>query len=132
MRRCSMLRGLNAISLSFLFLIAAGIYTCLPAADIKSETLKPSGIHEDCLEMMPGQTVDYSFEASKPVDFNLHCHEKSGVVYEISKDGVTADKGTFGCKRKQYYCFMWTNPGPEPVSLRYDYSLSTKEQEGER
>jgi hypothetical protein len=132
MRRCFMLRGLNAISLSFLFVIASGVYTCLPAADEKGATIKPSGILEDCLEMMPGQEVDYSFEASGPIDFNIHSHEKSGVVHEISKEGVSADKGTFCCTRTQYYCFMWTNPGTVPVSVRYHYSLGTKEQGGER
>jgi hypothetical protein len=127
-----MLRGLKAVSMSFLFVIASGLYICLPAADEKSATIKPSGILEDCLEMMPGQEVDYSFEASGPVDFNIHRHEKTGVVYEISKEGATADKGTFHCTRTQYYCFMWTNPGTDPVSVKYKYSLGTKEEGGEK
>lgn len=112
--------------LSCLFLFITGGCASLTAADKKSETIKPSGIHEDCMEMVPGQILDYSFEASKPVDFNLHFHEDKDVSYEISKDRVSADKGTFVCKTKQHYCLMWTNPGPEPVSLNYSYLIGKK------
>ena len=116
----------RTIVLSCFIVLIAGGHAFLAAADNKSETIKPSGIHEDCMELVPGQILDYSFEASKPVDFNLHCHEDSGVSYEISKDRVTEDKGTFVCKKRQHYCLMWTNQGSEPVGLNYSYSIGKK------
>ena len=95
-------------------------------ADKTSETIKPSGIHEDCMELLAGQILEYSFEASKPLNFNVHYHEDHDMVYGITKDGVTGDKGTFYCEKKQYYCLMWTNPGSEPVGLFYSYSIKEK------
>jgi hypothetical protein len=106
----------------FIVVITEGCAS-LGAADKTSETIKPSGIHEDCVELISGQILEYSFEASKPLNFNLHYHEDHDVVYGITKDGVSGDKGTFLCEKKQYYCLMWTNPGAEPVGLVYSYSI---------
>ena len=121
-----MVRLSRIMALSCFILFITGGCASLIAADKKSETIKPLGIHEDCMELVPGQILDYSFETSKPVDFNLHFHEDKNVSYEISKDGVSADKGTFVCEKKQHYCLMWTNPGPEPIGLTYSYSLGKK------
>src|SRR5512139_3295904 len=96
----------------------------LVAADRTSKTIKPSGIHEDCMDLLPGQILEYSFEASQPLNFNVHYHEDHDVVYGITKEGVSGDKGTFPCERRQYYCLMWTNPGSEPVGLVYSYSIT--------
>lgn len=109
--------------LSCFIVVIAGGCASLGATDKTSETVKPSGIHEDCMELLPGQILEYSFEASKPLNFNIHCHEDHGVVYGSTKDGVSGDKGTFRCEKKQYYCLMWTNPGSEPVDLVYSYSI---------
>ena len=121
-----MLRCFFIMVLSGCIVLTAGGTSFLAAAESKTETIKPEGVHEDCLEMVPGQILDYSFEASKPVDFNLHCHEDDGVSYAISKDGVSSDKGTFVCEKRQHYCLMWTNPGSETVSLTYSYSTKKK------
>ncbi len=107
--------------LSCIIIVIAGGCASLVVADKTSETIKPSGVHEDCMELLSGQILEYSFEASKPLNFNVHYHEDNTVVYGITKDGVTADKGTFHCEKKQYYCLMWTNPGSEPIGLTYSY-----------
>jgi len=114
------------ILLSCFIVVITGGYAALAAADKTSETIKPSGIHEDCMELLPGQILEYYFEASKPLNFNLHYHEDHDVIYGITKDGVSGDKGTFRCEQKQYYCLIWTNPAPEPVDLVYSYSIKKK------
>ena len=118
------LYGLMVLS-CFIAVITGGCAS-LVVADKTSETIKPSGIHEDCMELLSGQILEYSFEASKPVNFNVHYHEDQDVVYGITKDGVSGDKGTVHCEKKQYYCLMWTNPGAEPVGLVYSYSIKKK------
>ena len=121
-----MLRLCRMMVLScFIVVITVGCAS-LVATDKKSETIKPSGIHEDCMELISGQILEYSFEASKPLNFNLHYHEDHDVIYGITKDWVSGDKGTFRCEKKQYYCLMWTNPGSEPVGLAYSYSIKKK------
>jgi hypothetical protein len=112
--------------LSCFIIVITGSCASLVAADQTSETIKPSGIHEDCMELLPDQILEYSFEASKPLNFNVHYHEDHDVVYGITKDGVSGDKGTFHCEKKQYYCLMWTNAGSESVGLVYSYSIRKK------
>lgn len=121
-----MVRLSRIMALSCFIVFITGGCASLTAADTKSETIKPSGVHEDCMEMVPGEILDYSFETSKPVDFNLHCHEDSGVLYQISKEEVSSDKGAFVCEKKQHYCLMWTNRGLEQVSLTYSYRTKKK------
>ena len=121
-----MLGWFRILVLSGVMVFITGGLSSLAAEDNKRETIKPSGIHEDCMELVPGQILDYSFEASTPLNFNLHYHEDHNVSYEISKDGISSDKGTYACKKKQYYCLMWTNPGSEPISLNYSYSTKKK------
>lgn len=96
--------------------------------DLKEFTvsLNPSAIHEDCFEMEPGDILDYSFESSKRVNFNIHYHEDSKIFYGIEKNGVISDKGQFYSKIKQYYCLMWTNPEKERLSLTYSYRIKRK------
>lgn len=121
-----MARLCRMMVLSCFIVVITGGCASLAVADNKSETIKPSGIHEDCMELVPGQILDYVFEASKPLNFNVHYHEDHDVVYGITKDGVSSDKGMFRCERKQYYCLMWTNPNSEPASLNYSYSIGKK------
>ena len=121
-----MVRLSRIMVLSCFILFITGAYALLAAEDNKTETIKPSGIHEDCMELLPGQSLDYSFEASKPLNFNVHYHEDRNVVYGIIKDVVSSDKGTFRSEKKQYYCLMWSNPGSEPVGLTYSHSIKKK------
>ena len=112
--------------LSCFIVVITGGCASLVVADKTRETIKPSGIHEDCMELLSGQILEYSFEASTPLNFNVHSHDDHDVVYGITKDGVSGDKGTFRCEKKQYHCLMWTNPGSEPVGLVYSYSIKKK------
>ena len=121
-----MARLCRMMVLSYSIVVITGGCASLVVADKTSEAIKPSGIHEDCMELLSGQILEYSFEASKPLNFNVHYHEDHDVVYGITKDGVSGDKGTFRCEKKQYYCLMWTNPGSEPVGLVYSYSIKKK------
>jgi len=121
-----MARLLRITVLCCFMVFVAGLFSSLAAADNKSEIIKPSGIHEDCMELVPGDTLDYSFNASKPLDFNVHYHEDRNVVYVVTKDGASSDKGAYRCEKKQYYCLMWTNPGSESVSLTYSYGIKKK------
>jgi hypothetical protein len=105
-----------------LCLITSGCAT-LASKGRTSEILKPSEDYEDCLELLPGQTLDYSFEASDPLDFNIHCHEEHNIVYGVSKEAVSKDAGIFVADKDQYYCLMWTNKRSKPVSFVYKWRV---------
>jgi hypothetical protein len=97
---------------------------CATTGPRYAKTLEP-GIFEDCFEMNAGQILEYSFEAEKPVNFNIHYHEDDKMFFPVSEDSVVSKRGTFIAEKKQYYCFMLTNPYQRVIS--FDYQLSVKE-----
>ncbi len=89
-------------------------------------TVNPSKSHEECMEMMPGDVLSYSFNASEPVDFNIHCHEEGNVVCPVSKKSSKGGEGKFYAEKEQTYCLMWTNIQTKPVRLTYTFDLGKK------
>ncbi len=123
MIRCAEL----TICCAFILFLAAGCAS-LPAQGKKTETIEPSGVREDCMELFPGDTLNYNFEASGPLNFNIHYHEEHNVFYEVSKDAVSTGNDSFLCDKQQYYCLMWTNAGAAPATLVYDWSIIKKQK----
>lgn len=89
-------------------------------------TINPSKFHEDCIQLLPGDSLIYSFRTSDPVDFNIHYHENGKIFYPVSKKNVSDKKGKYNSGEKQFYCLMWTNPQKAPVSLTYSYDIREK------
>ena len=54
-----------------------------------------------------GDRVEYSFESTEPVDFNIHYHEGNAVVMPIAREKTRADAGVFASPTRQDYCLMW-------------------------
>jgi hypothetical protein len=98
----------------------------LEAKNTIEVTLNPSKLHEECMEMMPGDILSYSFNASGPVDFNIHCHEQGNIICPVSKKGSTSDEGDFRAEKEQIYCLMWTNIQTIPVRLTYTFAVEKK------
>lgn len=91
-----------------------------------SVTIRPSGSYEECIELRQGQVFDYEFDASGPVNFNIHYHATTGINYPVDQKGLGFGKGTldpgthpFYSAEQEYYCLMWDNLGDERVSVSY-------------
>ena len=54
-----------------------------------------------------GDRVEFAFESTEPVDFNVHYHEDKTVVMPIVRDKSRADAGVFAPAIAQDYCLMW-------------------------
>jgi hypothetical protein len=72
--------------------------------------------------MVPGDRLDYRFEAQRPVAFNIHYHEGKAVVMPLSIDNATKESGTFRPLVPQDYCMMW-EAGREGAILDYWVAL---------
>lgn len=64
-------------------------------------------IHEECLALKPGERVEYRFESTEPVDFNLHYHEGNAVVMPLLREKSREDAGVYSVRIAQDYCLMW-------------------------
>jgi hypothetical protein len=64
-------------------------------------------IHEECLALKPGERLEYRFESTEPVDFNLHYHEGKAVVMPLVREKSREDAGVYSVRIAQDYCLMW-------------------------
>ncbi len=93
----------------------------------------PHRAYEECVTLLANQVLDYSFEATKPVDFNIHYHAEGGIFYPVSQKNVSSWKGTFSpleekgyTEEQEYFCMMWENPHAEYVRLTFQYKIVNK------
>ena len=74
---------------------------------VRAQPIAPYEWHEECLHLDVGDRLEFAFEATEPVDFNVHYHEGKTVVMPISRDKIRADAGVFAPAIAQDYCLMW-------------------------
>ena len=113
----------------FLAVLSAFILSGCSSLQIRDETevtLNPSKIHEECMELLPGDVLSYSFNASGPVDFNIHFHEEENISYPVSRKKISSYEGKYSPAKEQMYCLMWTNVKKTAVQLTYAFKVEKK------
>jgi hypothetical protein len=91
--------------------------------EVTGQRINPFELHEECMQMVPGDRLVYRFAAQRPVSFNIHYHEGKSVILPVSRNDVTADDGTFRPLVAQDYCLMW-EAGREGAILEYRILLN--------
>ena len=101
----------------------------------KTITIKPARSYEECIELMPGMVIDYDFDASDFVNFNIHYHAEDSVHYPARRKGVKMSKGLidpgkhdFYTEEQEFYCLMWDNINDEPVKVSFNCTLRMKDK----
>ena len=72
---------------------------------------------EVCGRLPAGTTVRWDFDASAPLDFNLHYHVGKNVVFPSKLGAVATAKDTLQASIAQDYCWMWSNKSAKPTTL---------------
>ena len=89
---------------------ASGLYE-------KTSSVQPGKFLELCGGLTKGQAIDWSFDADRALDFNVHFHEGKDVVFPEKQIAVTKASGTLNVAVKQDYCWMWSNKSATPTKL---------------
>ena len=79
-------------------------------------SIAPGKFAELCGALAKGQSVQWSYEASSPLDFNIHYHQGKDVVYPARANAARSE-GTLAVDAAQDYCWMWTNKSAAAVAL---------------
>ena len=82
-----------------------------------SHRVRSMGIAEECFRLPADASIGYVFEASAPVDFNIHFHRGSDVLYPVRVDQARRGEDRFTAPSAEEYCLMWTNPTAQPVTI---------------
>ena len=64
---------------------------------------------EVCDKLPAGLKVRWKFEASAPLDFNIHYHVGKEVVFPSKLSALVTAQDTLDAKIEQDYCWTWRN-----------------------
>ena len=84
----------------------------------RSLQVAPAKFAELCGKLPAGLKVRWVFEATAPLDFNVHYHVGKDVVFPSKLIAVTSAKDTLNAKIEQDYCWMWSNKSAAPADLK--------------
>ena len=117
-------RPLCAILVAALALCGCGVAPISAEAPkvVRGHPLPPYEIHEECVRLEPGDWIEFTFDSTEPVDFNVHYHEGKTVVMPLVREKSLGDAGVFAPPVAQDYCLMW-EAGPPGTLLDYRVRL---------
>ena len=75
----------------------------------RSVGVAPGKFAEVCDKLSAGAKVRWDFEASVPLDFNVHYHVGKEVVFPSKLAAVSTAKDTLDAVIDQHYCWKWSN-----------------------
>ncbi|HEY0858739.1 MAG TPA: hypothetical protein VGE16_16870 [Albitalea sp.] len=78
----------------------------------------PGKFVELCEKLPAGSSVQWSFEAGGPLNFNVHYHEGKQVQYPTRLDNAANGQGALKAAIDQDYCWMWSNKAAAEVLLK--------------
>ena len=80
-------------------------------------SVAPGKFAEVCVKLARADSVAWRFEASGPLNFNIHYHEGKDVRYPERRDALAGASGRLQVVLDQDYCWMWTNKSGQAVDL---------------
>jgi hypothetical protein len=107
---------LAALSASIALLAACASTPELPPRPLRIE-IQSGKIAEECFALAAEERIDYQFEATAGVDFNLHTHRGGEIVTPVDVKRTRAQAGIFASPRAEEYCMMWTNVSAIPAHV---------------
>ena len=103
--------------------LASAIATAAPVAApvAKPVILKPGKSHEKCMVLDSHQKLEYQFEASAKINFNLHYDKGDSMYYPVKLDRTKGESGMYEAKSREKYCLAWENRSDADVELNFTF-----------
>jgi hypothetical protein len=83
-------------------------------------TILPYERHRECARLAADDRLEYAFETTEPVAFEIRYFEGSAAVSPIVRDSTRADAGVFVATESREYCLVWEAGG---AGTLIDYRL---------
>lgn len=84
--------------------------------------LAPYAALEECVDLVPGDRLEYRFESSEPVAFDIRYRDAGLTVAPITRGRVVEDSGVYAPTVARAYCLAW-EAGAAGAVLAYRASL---------
>ncbi len=82
---------------------------------------------ENCFTVHPDQQLDYQFQASGNVYFDVHYHIGQEVGYSTRLPEAQTGQGSVRPPQKDIYCLYWENRGASEVRVTYSGILASQD-----
>jgi len=69
--------------------------------------IAPFEFHEECGPVTAGERIDYHFQATRPVLFEIYYKDGIASIAPVSRDNVTEGSGVFPPPSTRRYCLRW-------------------------
>lgn len=90
-----------------LFGCAAAPLTADAPRVVRGMALAPYEIREDCVRLFRGDRLDYTFEATEPVAFEIRYREGPAALSPIVRSPIRSDAGIYTAPMRLEYCLVW-------------------------
>ena len=94
-------------------MITPGVLRVVPRV-----VIAPYGMHSECTRLAPGDRLDYQYDSSAPVNFDIGYREGSDVLMPVVRGPSTSASGTYETLLAHDYCMTW-EAGPPGAILGY-------------
>ena len=74
---------------------------------VERVVIAPYQLHDQCVRLETGDRLDWRYESTEPVAFNIHYREGNADMSPIVREHSTIDAGTFEARSPQSYCLTW-------------------------
>jgi hypothetical protein len=88
----------------------------LPPSPLAIE-MQTGKVAEECFTLAAGERIEYQFEASVALAFNLHTHRGGEIVMPVQIERTREQAGIFTSPQREDYCMMWTNRSAVPARI---------------
>jgi hypothetical protein len=90
-----------------LFGCAAAPLTAEAPRIVTGMVLTPYEIREDCVRLSAGDRLDYTFDASDPVAFEIRYTQGTAALSPVVRAAVRTDAGIYLAPLDLTYCLVW-------------------------
>ncbi len=104
----------------WLFGCAATPLTADAPRNVKAMVLTPYEIRDECVRLAQGDRLDYTFDATEPVAFELRYREGAAALSPIARGPVRSDGGVYQAPFAREFCLVWE---AGPAGALVDYRL---------
>jgi hypothetical protein len=77
--------------------------------------IAPYQSHDECVRLARGDRIDWRYESSEPLAFNIQYRENNAVLSPVVRERSTADSGTFEAQLANDYCLTWESGAPGAI-----------------
>lgn len=77
--------------------------------------IAPYESHERCAKLRAGDRLDFRYDSSAPLHFDLRYHQDDAVLAPIVREASTVDSGLFEARVPATYCLAWEAGAPGAI-----------------